>query len=449
MYNNTIQSLSSADFSATEYHILELLNQTDVDVLNCLNNTNSSAKEEFLADKSLLAPNNRYDNLDIEPIECHLSICEEIKSALFTSQIPEARRIIYEAILDFNFKKNQFVLATHMYNTSTSESEKLLSGARHQNANIALYGSIDESIFFSILNQKIKSIHVHSLSLSEKKVFGELLELVGSIPQIDVKSSSPSDDVFRAFSELVNRFYAPFFSHIPTNQQTFTAFDVCRITNEIICKELKPQSEGWKAIVDINRATAATDTRNKEILYPGKRSRGLYTYEDTKTIIAHELGVHALRSMPFSECPLSALATGFPGYEEFEEGIATAVEQALLGKFEQRGLLHYVSIGLATFLKKNFRETFEIQTRLEYLTSGTTPSQCFDSVQRAFRGTGVLPNNKDLVYFNGNRLIWGFIDGLIEDPNQLLMHLFQTGKSNPMDKIYPAILQILGNGTVL
>lgn len=290
--------------------------------------------------------------------------------------------------------------------------EKSLAAARHQDANIALYGSIDENVFFSILNQKIKSIDIHSLSLSEKKLFYELLELVGPIPQISVALYTPSEKVRLKFSELIASFFSNFFSHIPTDQQTFTAFDVCRITNEIIHEELMPQGRDWKAVVDINGVTASTDTINKEIQYPGKRSRGLYSYEDVKAIIAHELGVHALRSMPFSKNRLSAFATGLPGYEGFEEGIATAVEQVLLGNFEYPGLLHYTSIGLATFLKKNFRETFEIQTRLEHLTTGISPSRCFDSVQRAFRGTGKLPNNKDLVYFNGNCLVWEFIDGL-------------------------------------
>ena len=75
-------------------------------------------------------------------------------------------------------------------------------------------------------------------------------------------------------------------------------------------------------------------------------------------------------------------------------------EQSINGEYEESGVVHYTSIGLACLRGKTFREVYDIQVRLCRLTKGVGPERCFDSVQRAFRGTGVLPNNKDLAYFD-------------------------------------------------
>ena len=89
-------------------------------------------------------------------------------------------------------------------------------------------------------------------------------------------------------------------------------------------------------------------------------------------------------------------------------------------------------IGLANFRQTNFRETFEIMKRLEHLTGGWNEGQLYDNLQRVYRGTGTLPNNKDLAYYNGNINAWKFIEKNINDPN-LFDRIFLSGKIDSED----------------
>ena len=131
----------------------------------------------------------------------------------------------------------------------------------------------------------------------------------------------------------------------------------------------------------------------------------------------HELGVHVMRAMPFRDAGLKAFSFGFPGYEETEEGIAKIMEQGVTRKFQKSGIIHYISIGLAHIMRYDFRKVFEIQKRLQGLSSGTPELLVFNSVQRAFRGTGELSDNKDLVYFNGALRVWRYIAENIDSPD--------------------------------
>ena len=107
-------------------------------------------------------------------------------------------------------------------------------------------------------------------------------------------------------------------------------------------------------------------------------------------------------------------------------GVAKAVEQAINGKYEDSGIDHYINIGLANFKGKNFREVYEIQCKLRELTGGKI-EPVFNAVQRCFRGTGELPNNKDLAYYNGANRVWKHIEDHIDDI-ELFDQLFLSGK---------------------
>ncbi|MBR2994592.1 DUF1704 domain-containing protein [Candidatus Saccharibacteria bacterium] len=162
--------------------------------------------------------------------------------------------------------------------------------------------------------------------------------------------------------------------------------------------------------------------------------------------IAHELCTHAYRALVYEEHPIAAFSHELPGNEEIDEGIAKCCEQAVAGKYSDSGIEHYINIGLANFKGKNFREIFEIQQKLLYLQKckpDETPeakaarfhekdSAIFSRTTRCFRGTGELPNNKDLVYYNGANRVWKYIEDHIDDPD-LLDSLFLSGKSDIFD----------------
>ena len=70
--------------------------------------------------------------------------------------------------------------------------------------------------------------------------------------------------------------------------------------------------------------------------------------------------------------------------------------------------------------------TYDIQCKLRELTGGKI-EPVFNAVQRCFRGTGELPNNKDLAYYNGANRVWKHIEDHIDDI-ELFDQLFLSGK---------------------
>lgn len=426
--------------------LVNTMNETDIDVIDMLNNTNPDAKEEFLVDKALPKPQNSYGNMDIKRVEQNIDTIISLQKELGLSELPEKKRIMAALVLENNLKRNRFVHANYLYNHSEPDGRETVAG-EHKRANTALYGEPDEDVFWSVLGEKLSAIPVEDLSKEDKIMYGELLEMIGPLHEVKGGIFRPQKATVDWFSYVVEQFYADFLSHISPGQQMFSIEEACTITNEIISSELEGDIaadidrglNGWKAVVIPDGAVATTNCEQKTIKFPGRRSRGAYTREELKSIIIHELGVHALRSLPYESCEIKAFSQGLPGYESFEEGVAKAVDQAVNHRYEDFGLLHYVSIGLASLLGKNFREVYEIQCRIEHLTGGEPEGRCFDSVQRAFRGTGELPNHKDLVYYNGAVQVWKYIEEHLYDTG-LMERLFLSGKSSTIDKMHERMI---------
>ena len=418
--------------------IVKKMNETDIDVIDMLDNTNPDAKEEFLTNKELSKPQNIYGQLDIKQVEQNIDAIISLKKELKLSEIPEKKRLLAELVLEANLKKNRFVEANYLYAHAAPDGREA-AAREHQKANIALYGEPDEDVFWSILGEKLSAIPVGKLSKEDKIMYDELLEMLGPLHTAKGRIYRPGKETVDWFSYVLEQFYAGFLTHIPQKQQVFSIEEACAITNEIITSELGEALSGWKAVVIPTGAVASTDCKHKIIRFPGRRSRGAYTREELKSIIIHELGVHALRSLPYASCEMKAFSQGLPGYEAFEEGVAKAADQAINHQYADFGLWHYISIGLATFLRKNFREVFEIQIRIEHLIGGEPAGRCFDSVQRTFRGTGELPNHKDLIYYNGATQVWKYIEEHLND-EELMEYLFLSGKSSMNDKMHERMI---------
>ena len=229
------------------------------------------------------------------------------------------------------------------------------------------------------------------------------------------------------FSELTKDFFGGFLKHIPEDQAEFTGQDMVRIVNEILSEEFSDepdsQATAYSAIVSSDVSNASTDHEKRQIIFPKSKT---YSRAKAAGIIVHELGAHTLRAIPYTDQNIAAFSTGFPDNETFDEGVAKCVEQAINGEYEDSGVEHYINIGLATFKGKNFREVYEIQQTINDLI-GQPDKALINKVQRCFRGTGELVNNKDLAYYNGATKVWQYIEEHIDDP-ELFDNLFLAGK---------------------
>ena len=147
-----------------------------------------------------------------------------------------------------------------------------------------------------------------------------------------------------------------------------------------------------------------------------------------------------LRSINGGETDVRPLKSGLSDYYDTEEGLGVVMEQALSGKFTERGVDHYITAGLAHFDNKDFREAFEIKWRLSLLSSvdddgGVSGEQiakakkaAFTQTLRSFRGANDLPLFKNLSYYNGSVEVWKYLESIKGD--DLLLSLLLAGKVN-------------------
>lgn len=428
--------------------IISEIDNADVTVYEKLNPTNmKAARDEFLSDSSLVHPNNIYGNLNLEEVSANLTALDIAEGELAQGDdISDKQRRYAELIIQDHRLANDFLVANIAYNSAETPAEKAEAALYHREANEAYYGKPDEATFSALLQEKLNKIQLKQLRPDDQELYQSLLESIGPLEEASQNRFKPQPETVARFSEIIQDFFADPFSHIPEDQTTFTPEETASITNEILCDELGGDSTDYHATVDPERANASVDHNERLIVFPGARPKGNYTRDELKTIIVHELGTHVYRALNYESHSLGAFSHGMPGNETWDEGVAKCVEQAIAGRYQDSGIDHYINIGLATFKDKNFREVFDISTALKFL-AGAKPDETdieraerlqkirltsFNAVQRCFRGTGELVNNKDLAYYNGANQVWQYIEEHIDDPD-LMDHLFLDGKTVATD----------------
>ena len=297
----------------------------------------------------------------------------------------------------------------------------------------------------NILSYMLGKIDTSTLNSEDKRLYEKLMYMLPELPDKGYMLSAPDREVFNEFRRLALDFYEPLLRHIPDGE-TFGMEDICGVCREILSSELGGAAEKWQVVYARERSFASVDQNERKLIFPGSRNIPYYTRKKFISLIIHELGVHFLRELTYDDVAIEPMRTGLPGYEAIDEGIAKVMEQAVTDSYEPSGLIHYISIGLANFYNLSFREIFEIQKCLQKLANGLGEGSVYDSVRRALRGTNVLPNNKDLVYYNGAELIWKYIAENIDSPC-LFEDLLLSGKTNIFDQGHQRIVYELKTGS--
>ena len=403
--------------------IIDEIDKTDVVVFEKLNASNDkAAKAEFLENPNLIHPNNEYGNLDESEVRRNIEELDLIERRLESSWMNDKEKRLAYMVLEDNRKKNEFLAANLAYNSASTPDEKAKMAEWHKEANINLYGEPDKNTFYALLEEKISDINPEQLATDEREIYDKLVDQIDIPEGAESRRFRPKPETIERFSELVKDFYGNFLKHIPAEQEKFSSEDAVRIVNEIINTEFG-SDEVYHAIVDERVSNASAG--HGVIKFPAD---AVYSKERLSALIVHELGTHAMRSIPYQSQEIKPFATSLPNREAFEEGIAGCMEQALKGEYEDFGVDHYINIGLATFADLNFREVYDFQMNLKKL-KGEDTSRVLNAVQRCFRGTGELPNNKDLAYYNGVNRVWKYIEKHIDDP-ELFDSLLLSGKTD-------------------
>lgn len=399
------------------------VSDTDVTVYDQLNASNDKAAQaEFVNNPDMERPNNEYGKLNIQKVSENMATLAEVEKEMDNSWLTDKEGRLLNYLIGENRTKNEFLFANYMYNHAETPEDKAIAEKWHRTKNVELYGKPDETVFWGIIQEKLASIHPETPE--EEEDFRRLKEMIGDVPETAVERFKPKDETVARFSEIVNDFFKDFLKHIPEGKDEFTSEETADIVSEILEQEFDGET-GYKAYADPKAANASADHNERVIKFPTGKT---YPVERVKSLVCHELGTHVLRAMTYMDNQVESFSKNFPQSEAFEEGVAKCVEQAIKGRYEDSGIDHYINIGLANIRGKDFREIYDIQMLMKKLTH-TKPDTVINAVQRCFRGTGVLPNNKDLVYYNGADQAWRYIEEHIDDP-ELMDTLFLTGKTD-------------------
>ncbi|MDO4660556.1 MAG: DUF1704 domain-containing protein [Candidatus Saccharibacteria bacterium] len=412
----------------------------------------------------------------------------------------EPERTVYLQAIEARKQEANLIVAMRDYKAATTDPiAREVAAQRFMEINITLYGEPVKTIYESLLGEKIANIFHKKRSQSAKIIFQELRNLLpeNALDGTRVQDRfRPSTETMRWMNEVVHGLYDNMLRYVdsyveahksefqieshdetvikiqPTHLQ-----DIFRniLTEEFLASS-KEVEEG-RQTGDIQDAQAVTDWDNTETrdvekdmdwkvevteaksinIDPDTRhiripqDREAMSVNEVKRLVVHEIGVHVLTRMTGGSTNLGPLTQGLAGFNDTQEGLRKAMEHALEGEYQEAGIDHYITAGLAYFDNKDFKGAYDVKWRLKLLES-LKPDQAPTQVQidkakqwaanttmRIYRGTDDLPLFKDLCYYNGSKEVWGYLEKICGDDLQLSLLL--AGKINTSKKHQRVILE--------
>ena len=354
-------------------------------------------RDQFLlqaqSDPKLRWPEFRYEGLNFDP-----SILEQKLRELKAPTMAEKHETeLWEWFLQDAHYKCQLVMAAANYQKESVNLPRVL-GRKYQTLTSGmwlnqfkyymelLYGKLDVALFHQACRAQLDFIESRELRADDRLAWLDTAaELTLKLPSYVPEIYQPQPETVRRFGELVRERLAPYLAQVPEKRAHFTSSEVVDLLRGISCEH------------------------------------------------GH----------------LPQLSCGLPEGDEFEEGLALCVEQALSGRYQTRGwwraLSHYVNIGFAMLKQFDFREIMELRQKLNFL-AGCCPSEsqlerevrqrqsyqrAFSEAQRCFWGAQELVSTRNLCYLRGNIRAWQYIERNLEDPDCLWQTLFECGKTDP------------------
>lgn len=408
--------------------------------------SNRSEEEEGFLSGEVRNPQFYYEKLNSADFDEAAEKIQEIGNNILNHpSLPPSHRGVYEEFIADYSKKTTLLNYAQQYNNAKSEGEKKAAAEKYRRLNIESYGEPDEDTYRSLLGGKLNAIHSKKLTGKADELRKELFGIVNFKPGMDIPERfRPSDETVEWMHSVVKSLYGGMLSNIPNEQEEFDPYELQKIFTDIIEEEFNNDSKGYAGAaegwtVSVEKATSVNvKSSEKRIVIPDNgmmRSR-----KKVENLVVHEIGIHMLRSITGGETDMLPLRSGLSDYYDAEEGLGVVMEQALSGKFAERGVDHYITAGLAYYDEKDFRGAFEVKWRLLLLDSVRDGGEindeqmekakktAFTQTLRSFRGTNDMPLFKDLSYYNGSVEVWRYLESIKGD--DFLLSLLLAGKVN-------------------
>lgn len=417
--------------------------------------TNATEQKELFLNGEIRNPDHEYGKLDAIDFESNRQKVIAIGEKLSSHPDTKDKYVnVYQQFVQNYVNKTNFMELAHKYKTAESEDERATSKADYMKLNVELFGEPDWTTYQSLLSEKIAKIQEKELSESGQKIRDELFKLVkpDNVEKTErFKPSQETVDWLHNISTSEDSLYGPLLEHVP-DQETFNDVEIKAIFEEIIVADFdlalwtSPEDNGklWQVAIE-DAQSINVKAAEKKIVIPTGREVNKPTM---RALVAHEIGVHFLRSVMGEQTDLAPLKWGLSDYYDTEEGLGSVMEQAIVGEYREAGADHYITAGLAQFDGKDFRDIFETKWRLSVLsTTKGDPTEesiakakvsAYGSTMRIMRGTDDLPWFKDLSYYNGALEVWKRFESIGGDDIEFLLVLL--GKANSGNETHRRIL---------
>lgn len=408
--------------------------------------SNRGEEEERFLSGEIRNPQFYYEKLNSADFDEALEKIRELGDKILNHpDLTSVGKKVYEGFIKKYYEQIELLRCAQDYHGASLEEDKQKISESYKGLNIETYGEPDEGTYRSLLSEKLNCVCNKNLTGKADDLRKELFGMVDFDPDVDIPERfRPSDETVEWMHSVAESLYGGMLSHIPNEQEEFDPYELQKIFTDIIEEEFNNDSKGYAGAaegwtVSAEKATSVNvKSSEKRIVIPDNgmmRSR-----KKVENLVVHEIGVHMLRSITGGETDMLPLRSGLSDYYDTEEGLGVVMEQALSGKFAERGVDHYITAGLAHFDNKDFHEAFEIKWRLSLLGSVDDGSEvsdgqivkakktAFTQTLRSFRGTNDMPLFKDLSYYNGSVEVWRYLESVKGD--DFLLSLLLAGKLN-------------------
>ncbi len=193
----------------------------------------------------------------------------------------------------------------------------------------------------------------------------------------------------------------------------------------------------WKA--ELNDGDSASTAGKDKRVYIGKNREHLKSQNQAVGLAFHEAIVHGSRSQ----------GEQLPGTLNFEEGLATRLQQIISGEVRTPGTQYYLAIGLQAGIDRggeprSYRETFEILWRREVLIMkrdgkefdvAAARSNAQKQVHRTRRGGAV--DTRDSSYFIGAQKAAAWLNDIAKLPEEERIQALSLVINNRIDPTNP------------
>ncbi len=410
----------------------------------------AAEQKGLFLDGSIRNPNNEYPVVNAIDFNANREKILEIGNALLTHGDLDPKHIeTYRTFIDDYLTKNRLLEVTHLLKHTDDPVQKMLLKDEYHGLNVEIYGEVEEKTYKGLLANKLDAIRGKELTGRAAEIRDELFAMLPSMEDVErVKEYEPEEETKEWVKEIAEELYGNMLNMVPEDKENFTKEELAQLFRDIIASEFGGVADQWS--VDIENAGVITVKASEQrVVIPDKDVT--YTRERVRGLIAHELGVHMLRSVVGGQTNVDPTAIGVPGYYDFEEGLGVLMAQAIKGKFVSAGIDPYILAGLAVHENLDFHDLHEIKWRLALLdgvkdneevtdeTIAAKRDSAYGSVERITRGTDGEPWLKDTGYYKGQKALWEYLDSIRGD-HVKLMFLLMGGRINSASRTHEQIM---------